>query len=137
MGKLTKEEINVLAARVQSKLKEILNDKKEKFLKSYTPSENYLKCKDLIQETYQIEKQINQLETQLGKVATQIRKLSGSCCWNHFNQTSTLEQLKDKECTVTDPPSLKSIKDEIIFINIDSDFNANQFIENYISKLVK
>lgn len=131
--KLNKTQINAIAEKAVRDMRTAFDAKCKEIRKSYTPSDEYLRTKELFDKQEALSNHLDTVNEELRK----IRKIYDVCGWS--GDQALLDAIIDSELKV---PSLNfsEIKEDIIAdltINtIDSSFDPYKFIEETINKYI-
>jgi Zn-dependent M32 family carboxypeptidase len=142
MAKLTKQEVNALAAKACREINKRRDASRNELLKNYVPSANYDKVQSLLEDILYRSKEIAKLQKENSKLYDQFYdlydKITGSkICYmsisNYSDVDTILHRIKEKEIGVAPYPVIDEIKEEIIISSIDKEFDATECINKIIS----
>lgn len=142
MAKLTKQEVNALAAKAYREINKRRDESRNELLKNYVPSANYDKVQSLLEDILYRSKEIAKLQKENSKLYDQFYdlydKITGSkICYitisNYSDVDTILHRIKEKEIGVAPHPVIDEIKEEIIISSIDEAFDATECINKIIS----
>lgn len=132
MGKLTKQEINAIANKLHRELEEKRRLERLREIHEYIPSPKYLELESLIKHRNEVTKELEELDAErtfLNKgIVNILTKLgiSASYCWNDELLTKVIES----EIQLPRILTLEEIKDDITIAAIDTDFDADEYIQS-------
>ena len=142
MAKLTKQEVNALAAKAYREINKRRDESRNELLKNYVPSANYKKMQKLLEDILYRNKEITKLQKENSELYDQFYdlydKVTGSkICYitisNYSDVDTILHKIKEKEIGVAPYPVIDEIKEEIIISSIDEEFDATECINKIIS----
>lgn len=145
MAKLTKQEVNALAAKAHREIEKKLEDVKNQLLEDYTPSNNYTKISTLLNDIFYRNKQIKTLQKEISSIFSEAYDLYKTVTGCHLCPSSInsykeidylLNNIKLEEITVKSCPSIDEVKEDIIIASIDNDFDANQCIKDIVANYI-
>lgn len=144
MAKLTKQEVNALAAKAHREIEKNLKDIKNKLLEDYTPSTNYTKISTLLNDILYRNKQIKTLQKEVSSLFSEVYDLyeivTGCRIYSSIDSYKDIDRLlnniKLEETTVKSCPSIDEVKENIIIASIDNDFDAQECIKNIVTNYI-
>lgn len=131
--KLNKTQIDAIAEKAVRDMRTAFDAKCEEIRKSYAPSDEYLRTKELFNEQEALSKQLDAVNEEIRN----IRKIYDICGWS--NEDMLLEAIIDSELKI---PSLnfsnikEDLKTDLTIKTIDSSFDPYKFIEEVINKYI-
>lgn len=132
MGKLTKQEINAIANKLYRELEEKKRLERFREIHEYIPSPRYLELESLIKHRNEVNKKLEELEAERTfthkKIVNALTKLdiSASYSWDDELLTKVIES----EIKLPKILTLEEIKDDITIAAIDTDFDAEKYIQS-------
>lgn len=145
MAKLTKQEVNALAAKACREINKKRDESRNELLKNYVPSANYKKMQTILEDILYRNKEIAKLQKEnselYGKFYDLHETITGKrTCYvsidNYSGIDHILQIIKEKEIGVTPHPDIDEIKEEIIISSIDESFDANQCIKDIVANYI-
>jgi Zn-dependent M32 family carboxypeptidase len=142
MAKLTKQEVNALAAKACREISKRRDESRNELLKNYVPSANYKKMQKLLEDILYRNKEIAKLQKENAELYNKFYdlydKITGSkVCYmsisNYSDVDTILHRIKEREIGVAPYPVIDEIKEEIIISSIDEEFDATECINKIIS----
>lgn len=135
MAKLNKAEVEAIANKLHIALEKKNQEDYNKAVKNYKPSELYSQMKELLEQRQSLQKSISDLQKEEETVWSKIYDLSPFYFFRSANMDEVLRKIISEECKITKVISVDEIKNDIVIAAIDSDFDVNTFINEYINKL--
>lgn len=146
MAKLTKQEVNALAAKAYREIIKKLEDKRKDLFKNYTPSATYTKMHDLLEKIMYRNIQMKVLIDETNELKDSFREIYrkefGINRWINLDVSKNseidniLNDVKNLELDIEDEPTFESLKDEIVIASMGDDSDANTLIEKIVSKFI-
>lgn len=145
MAKLTKQEVNALAAKACREINKRREESRNELLKNYVPSANYKKMQKLLEDILYRSKEITKLQKENSELYNKFYDLHETImgqrtCYLSIDNFSRIDHIlqiiKEKEIGVTPHPDIDEIKEEIIISSIDESFDANQCIKDIVSNYI-
>lgn len=135
MEKLTKQEVNALANRIQEKIKESFETQKRTLEQLWQPDERYSFAKSKIDRINELESKISALSDEKCNLYNDLRGFAATYNLNRYDFDEMLQGYKEKMMGISfEIPEINEIRDEIIIQNIDSELNVNDFIKQLVNK---
>lgn len=136
MAKLNKVEVEAIANKLHIALEKKNQEDYNKAVKNYKPSELYSQMKELLEEREAIQKEIYNLQQKEEKIWDKLTEIRPFYFYRSDNVIDVLRKIISEECKITEVISVDELKNDIVIAAIDSDFDVNTFINDYITKNV-
>jgi hypothetical protein len=138
MSKLTKQEVNAIANKLQRALQDKANAQRKEAMNNYTPSPDYANLSTLLNRRDEIAKEYKELGEQLEECNVTIKSLIDEK-YNFYyylydNAREVLERALGEECKLSEIPSIEELRDSVTIAAIDEDFDVISFIDKELAK---
>lgn len=132
MAKLNKTEINAIVNKLYRELYNKNKELTERKLNNFEPTNKYNELESLCLKMYEYKEKYQEL---YDKLSNEFNKL-GACIWTSDSIDYVLDRLKKViiNNSIPDIPSKEILTDDLTIAAIDSDFDVNMFINNYVNK---
>ena len=135
MAKLTKQEVNAIAGKLQRELSENARLERMRAVSEYIPSPIYLELESVLASRDADVKKKSELESRINESTSRIHSIlkrigSRKYPWDDC----LLEEVVEAEVRLPKIPTIEELKDEITIAAIDSEFNVDSYINEQIEK---
>ena len=135
MAKLNKQEVNAIANKIVNKLQEKANADRLKYTCEYKPSPEYTRAEALINKSLELSQESARIARQKEDIYNELSDLLRPFGLRYFSVTrEILDRIINKECSIKEPPSIESIKEDIIIAGISDSFDVEKFIKEKLSE---